>query len=104
MREELKDAIDVEEKKDEAVDESVRILRETAASDVDEASHFSEEDIKKGDGIFRLVLIGGLIVAGLVMILLATFSKEKAGLFIGGVLFAGFGLLLEFLSTHIKKD
>lgn len=96
-----------ESQEEQSVDESVKIIREVSSMEQpEEAAHFSPEDMKKGDGIFRLILIGGLIVAGLVLILMATFAKEgeKAGLFIGGVLFAGFGLLLEFLSRHIKKD
>ena len=92
---------------EQSVDESVKIIREVASMEQpEEAQHFSAEDMKKGDGIFRLILIGGLIVAGLVLILMATFAEEgeKTGLFIGGVLFAGFGLVLDFLSRHIKKD
>ena len=93
-----------ENDQNENVDESVRIIREVSASKEVTATNFTPDTRRKGDGAFHAVLCIGLIVVGVIMILLASFVKGYSDLFVGGVLFALLGLVLDFLSRKIKKD
>ncbi len=91
------------ENENRAVDESLQLIREVSEA-MPENNHSTSVERTTGDNVFRGMLIGGLLVAGLIMIIIALLSEDNKDLIIGGVLFSGFGLLLEWLSQAIKKD
>ena len=91
------------EQMQQAVDESLRVIREVSESKP-ESNHSTCVERTTGDNVFHGLLIGGLLVAGLIMIVIALLSEDNKDLIVGGVLFSGFGLLLEWLSKAVKKD
>lgn len=88
------------------VDESVQLIREVSASKEFVSKHSTKTGRRGVDSIYRIVLCYGLIVVGVTMIILAAVSKneEYSSLYVGGILFAALGIVLEFLSRNIKKD
>lgn len=88
------------------VDESVQLIREVSASKEFVSKHSTKTGRRGVDSIYRIVLCYGLIVVGVAMIILAAVSKneEYSSLYVGGILFAALGIVLEFLSRNIKKD
>ena len=88
------------------VDESVQLIREVSASKEFVSKHSTKTGRRGVDSIYRIVLCYGLIVVGVAMIILAAVSKneEYSSLYVGGILFAALGIVLEFLSSNIKKD
>ncbi|MBO4280869.1 MAG: hypothetical protein J5872_03405 [Lachnospiraceae bacterium] len=89
---------------DHEVDESVRIIREVSASTEAENTNFTPEVRDKGDSFFRYTVSYGLVAVGIIMVALAAFTERFSNLFVGGVLFALFGLFLDFLTRKVKKD
>jgi hypothetical protein len=106
MAEETNDVLQEQPKEEQKheVDESVRLIREISESKEVESVNFTPGVREKGDNFFRYALCYGLIAVGIIMIALAAFNKEYSNLFVGGVLFAVFGLFLDFLTRKIKKD
>lgn len=100
------EAVDEAAENAQPVDESVQIIREVSEAKAEQATNVSPELIKTGDKVFSTLLTTVPVIVGIIMILAATFSGpgEKAGLVVVGMIFFLFGLLLQFLSRHVKKD
>ena len=87
-----------------AKDESVRLIQQISEAEKAQSNVKTSIERNTGDNVFRGMLVGGLLLVGLVMLIMAIFSEDKGSMFIGGILFSAFGLFLGWLSRAVKKD